>query len=451
MILVTFLLLGTLVSISLIAPAKASGTIYIHSDGSIDPSGSPISTQDTVTYTFTGEVSASIIVERSGIVIDGNGHTVEGDGTDNGFIVSSVNNVTIKNTKIENFNYGIYIELASFTVILNNNITANGYDGIGIFDSSNTIISGNSITWNGYDGVENIGSSHGIFSGNQIVANAWFGLGIYDSSNNRISENRIADNYNGIELAYTSSSSLIHNDFINHTLQVSTVDTVAAWDNGYPSGGNYWSDYTGVDLNSGPNQNQLGADGIGDTPYNCSESNQDRYPLMQEWTNIAITTITCSKTAVVQGQETNITAVVQNQGWDQVTTGVTLYANTTVLASYTNIALQGRSQVTLNFTWQTASFGKAQYIISANASAVSGEPDARDNTLIYAKKVAITVAGDANGDGVVDIYDAIALANAYSAVPTSQNWNANADINSDNIIDIYDAIILANNYGKKGW
>jgi len=113
--------------------------------------------------------------------------------------------------------------------------------------------------------------------------------------------------------------------------------------------------------------------------------------------------------------------------------------------------LQGRSQITLHFTWQTTSYGRAQYVISTTANTVSGEPDTTDNTLIYARKVAITVAGDVNGDGVVDIYDAIALANAYSAVPTGQNWNANADINSDNIIDIYDAIILANNYGKKSW
>ncbi len=274
MILVTFLLVNTLVSISLIAPAKASGTIYIHSDGSIDPSGSPISTQDTVTYALTGEVSASIIVERSGIVIDGNGHTVEGDGTDNGFTVSSVNSVTIKNTKIENFNYGIYIELASSTVVLNNNITANGYDGIGIFDSSNTIISGNSITWNGYDGIENIGSSHSIFSGNQIVANAWFGIGIYDSSNINVTENRVRDNYNGIELSNAMNSRLFLNDFMNHTFQVSVVSSTAVWDNARQ--GNYWSDYNGTDANG---------DDIGDTPYVVDENNVDSYPLMYIYWN----------------------------------------------------------------------------------------------------------------------------------------------------------------------
>jgi hypothetical protein len=34
------------------------------------------------------------------------------------------------------------------------------------------------------------------------------------------------------------------------------------------------------------------------------------------------------------------------------------------------------------------------------------------------------------------------------SAPGSRKWNANANINNDNMVDIYDAIILANNYGK---
>jgi len=55
------------------------------------------------------------------------------------------------------------------------------------------------------------------------------------------------------------------------------------WDDGYPSGGNYWSDYNGTDMLSGPYQNESGSDGIGDAAYAIDTNNIDRYPLMNPW------------------------------------------------------------------------------------------------------------------------------------------------------------------------
>jgi hypothetical protein len=57
----------------------------------------------------------------------------------------------------------------------------------------------------------------------------------------------------------------------------------------------------------------------------------------------------------------------------------------------------------------------------------------------------ISIPGDVNGDGTVNILDAITLANAFLAAPDSSNWNANADVNSDGVVNILDAIILATN------
>jgi hypothetical protein len=56
--------------------------------------------------------------------------------------------------------------------------------------------------------------------------------------------------------------------------------------------------------------------------------------------------------------------------------------------------------------------------------------------------------GDINGDGTVDIYDAIILAGAFNSMLGSPNWNPNADINGDGWVDIYDAIILAGHYNQ---
>jgi hypothetical protein len=70
----------------------ASGTIYIRADGSIDPSTAPISTVDSVTYTFTDNINDSLVVERDNIVVNGAGHVLEGAGTGNGMSLTGRSN-----------------------------------------------------------------------------------------------------------------------------------------------------------------------------------------------------------------------------------------------------------------------------------------------------------------------------------------------------------------------
>jgi hypothetical protein len=91
----------------------------------------------------------------------------------------------------------------------------------------------------------------------------------------------------GIEIQQISDNNTVHhNNFIGNTIQVDGAhisDSVNMWDNGYPSGGNYWSDYNGTDLYSGPNQDVAGSDGMGDGPYVINSNNFDRYPLMTQY------------------------------------------------------------------------------------------------------------------------------------------------------------------------
>jgi parallel beta-helix repeat protein len=138
-IMLAVLLTGMLSLASNIQPAKASGTIYIKADGSIDPPTAPISSVDNVTYTFTSNIYDPIVVERSNIIVDGNGYTLQGAETGSGFSLVA-DNVTIRKTTVQKFRWGIVISSTGNTVI-NNIITYNRIAGIYLgWNSANKII-----------------------------------------------------------------------------------------------------------------------------------------------------------------------------------------------------------------------------------------------------------------------------------------------------------------------
>ncbi|NIO37116.1 hypothetical protein GTO27_05370, partial [Candidatus Bathyarchaeota archaeon] len=68
-----------------------------------------------------------------------------------------------------------------------------------------------------------------------------------------------------------------------NTIQGYSYNSVNTWNNSYPSGGNYWSDYVNEDIYAGANQDEPGSDGIWDHPYVIDVDNQDNYPLVEPW------------------------------------------------------------------------------------------------------------------------------------------------------------------------
>ncbi len=107
--------------------------------------------------------------------------------------------------------------------------------------------------------------------------------------NNTVMNNTFIENYRPVYLLSASNNLFYHNNFISNS-NPPIDECVTIWDDGYPSGGNYWSDYTGADLYSGPAQDIPGSDGIGDTPYTNIQGSmgaQDNYPLMQP-SNISV-------------------------------------------------------------------------------------------------------------------------------------------------------------------
>lgn len=296
-----------LVSLPIIGVVKADSTIYIRADGTIE--GTDKIQRDGNAYTFTDDIFDPIVVDRNNIVIDGAGYILQGNGSGMGILgITGISldyrsNVTIKNIQIKNFYSGIWLRDSSNNIISGNNIIENHF-GIFISGSFN-IISGNTITNNNSSITLDGSSAYNIISGNTVTNSNDFTIALSGSSNNTISDNTLKNNngyciylsgssdntisgnnitnseYSGIYLHDSFSNMIFHNNLINNQNQIYLWAANVTWDDGYPSGGNYWSDYNGVDEYSGVNQDEPGSDGISDTPYIIDANNKDNYPLMK--------------------------------------------------------------------------------------------------------------------------------------------------------------------------
>ena len=260
---------------------------------------------------------------QDGLIIGGNSlvhwnsHTVETSNTVNGnplhywkdiiggtiptgsggVILANCTDVTVENQTLSNSSVGVELGFSSNITIANNTITDN-WDGIKLYMSNYSTITSNIVRSNRF-GVDLQDSSSNAIVDNTISNQAKVGVFLSSSDKNTILRNHISNNDKGVILAGFSEDNWVHhNDFVNNTEQASATPAGPEhWDNGYPSGGNYWSDYLGEDKYSGPGQDQLGSDGIGDTPYPVGNApEEDRYPLMSPFGTLADEPPTCNIT-----------------------------------------------------------------------------------------------------------------------------------------------------------
>jgi parallel beta-helix repeat protein len=191
-------------------------------------------------------------------------------------------NNTVSNNQIRDNQWGVIIRKSSNCTLTNNSIYNNQQYGIYVLSSlsNNTIIMSNNIT--GCTNAIYFEFSSINFIANNNISHNSYGLWLCSSSNNYIIENNVhSNNVIGIYLNNSSNNRIYHNNIINHIIQAFDDRNDNYWDNGYPSGGNYWSDYKGVDDFNGPNQNISGSDGIGDSNYSIDVDSIDNYPLME--------------------------------------------------------------------------------------------------------------------------------------------------------------------------
>jgi len=268
-----------------------------------------------------------------------------------------------------------------------------------------------------------------------------------ESSGTTICDNILSENQVGLNISGSNNNVIYNNTFADNSVQVLISNSVGnVWDDGYPSGGNYWSGHTGPDVMSGPNQDQVGNDGIVDTPYTIASGSVDRYPLVNGALDVGITHVATSKTVVGLGYSVFLELSISNFGVYDERSPVTCYANTSTAAEQ-NVEVSRESSSVVTLSWSTAGFAYGNYTMSAYWQPVQSETNTANN-LCLGGNVTVTIPGDIKGDGVVDIYDAIMLAGAFNTRPGMLHWNANTDINGDNSVDIYDAIILAGHFNQ---
>jgi parallel beta-helix repeat protein len=285
----------------------------------------------------------------------------------------------------------------------------------------------------------------GNAANNQIYGNIFQNTNIainiaQSSTGNIIHSNSISLNQVGIKISHSSGNTIYWNNFINNIqVSIETYGYDNIWDNGYPSGGNYWGDYK----DKYPGAGEYGTSGIWNIPYVIDDYNVDNYPLMQPVHEIAVTQVTLYKTVVGQGYSLKIDVTLTNQGRHTETLELTLYGNTPVVAQLTSIFLTSRQSTTITLTWDTTGFAKGNYNLRAYVTPVTGEVNINDNDL-GGGTVMVTIPGDINGDKTVNALDLYVLSKVYGTKPS----NPNANINNDDIVNKLDLEIISQNYGK---
>jgi parallel beta-helix repeat protein len=175
-------------------------------------------------------------VQRSSVFLDGAGFTVSttSKAGSYGIYLNGVSNVTVWNVSVQSFQIGVFALSCSNCDVAETRLFNNAY-GICLEQSSFSTVEANNVTKSG-------------------------SAGIY--------------------LDMSDSNSVFFNNFFNNAVQASCFESSGnSWDDGYPSGGNYWSDYQ----TRYPSASEIDGSGVWNTPYVVDANDADRYPLMTPW------------------------------------------------------------------------------------------------------------------------------------------------------------------------
>lgn len=403
-----------------------------------------------------------------------------------GIIVQGCSNTTVSDNNLkDNYGHGLELDWSSNVDVVRNLISGNQDEGIYVYSCQNCSVEGNTVSGNHWSGILIQSGSNNVVSHNTVTSNGPVGgvwlfdgttgnvvtsniilnnsRGIYvgfwtdyypSPYQNLVIRNNITGNNVGIEAQYAAENAIYHNKIVGNTIQARvSIGYGNAWDDGYPSGGNSWSDYNSTDMFSGPYQNETGSDMIGDTPYLIEVNNTDSYPLMN--VDIVVTNVTVSRAKIFRGHCGNISVTFEEHGDYAYTFNLTVLANSTLI--YSTLVMSPEVNSTLSFTWNTTGFAYGNYTIRPIAEPLLGELDTTNNDLNCSVPVHVGVLGDVSGrypgvyDGLVNMRDVQYTILRFNVKPSSPYWDLYADINEDGVINMRDIQIQIFNFNKDEW
>lgn len=236
-----------------------------------------------------------------------------------GLDASGSRDVTLRGNRFEDDDVGISYSLMTDFLVSGNVMDRVEY---GIQGASAATIVRNRI--NGTDGGLLAFDLRGTVASNEI-ASAFIGIELIGAETNAVVfRNNLSRNWIGMRVWERTIVKVFHNNFLyNRIAAIDDEDRMfqEAWDDGYPSGGNFWTDYAGVDRCSGVFQDVCpDPDGIGDTPYLIDFDSRDFYPFMEPFIrpNRApiLEAMSVSPATAIPGQDVTFRTGVQDPDGD---------------------------------------------------------------------------------------------------------------------------------------
>jgi hypothetical protein len=226
-------------------------------------------------------------------------------------------------------------------------------------------------------------------------------------------------------------------------------DMNITYGNGYPGG------------DKGPSAAQLGPGRVGIVWSSNTTGTPNIFSSTILMADVGVTAVTPQQTIIGHGTTITVNVTLTDNGWEQEMPTVSLTANGTTIngnvksgggctATVMGVAscrVPYLGSTTASFAWNTTGL-RGHYILTASEGNLTGEASTSDNSL--STTVIVTIPGDVNGDGVVNIIDLVDISLAFGSIAGSPRYNPNLDPLLLGVIDIRDLVYVASKFGNTG-